>query len=187
MGAWGHKALESDEGLDVIGFLQDYIENQTNLNLVSLTDIVKAMKNDGFFGDTFKDIDFFYDVSAMALAEIYITYLDTGNFLSDESKSRKVQTWTADENALKFIVKYLTYRDPYDQLDMIQFGWKMGTKEAISIVKQLSRRLYDNCEFAVCYKEGQSVLYKVLQEESYPRKYSYKKTVYEQQMKKYVL
>ena len=80
-----------------------------------------------------------------------------------------------------------TYRDPYDQLDMIQFGWKMGTKEAISIVKQLSRRLYDNCEFAVCYKEGQSVLYKVLQEESYPREYSYKKTVYEQQIKKYVL
>ncbi len=108
MGAWGYKALESDEGLDVVGFLQDYIENQINLNLVSLTDIVKAMKNDGFFGDTFKDIDFFYDVSAMALAEIYITYLDTGNFLSDESKSRKVQTWTADENALKFIVKYLT-------------------------------------------------------------------------------
>ena len=80
-----------------------------------------------------------------------------------------------------------TYRDPYDQLDMIQFGWRMSTKEGISIVKQLSRRLYDNCEYAVCYKEGQSVLYKVLQKERYPRKYSYMKMVHEQQMKKYVL
>jgi len=107
MGAWGYKALESDEGLDVVGFLQDYIENQINLNHLSLTDIVKAMKNDGFFGETFKDIDFFYDVSAMALAEIYITFLDTGNFLSDESKCGNVQSLTADEDALTFIIRYL--------------------------------------------------------------------------------
>jgi len=107
MGVWGYKALESDEGLDVVGFLQDYIENQINLNHLSLTDIVKAMKNDGFFGETFKDIDFFYDVSAMALAEIYITFLDTGNFLSDESKCGNVQSLTADEDALTFIIRYL--------------------------------------------------------------------------------
>jgi len=107
MGAWGYKALESDEGLDVVGFLQDYIENQINLNHLSLTDIVKAMKNDGFFGETFKDIDFFYDVSAMALAEIYITFLNTGNFLSDESKCGNVQSLTADEDALTFIIRYL--------------------------------------------------------------------------------
>jgi len=107
MGVWGYKALESDEGLDVVGFLQDYIENQINLNHLSLTDIVKAMKNDGFFGETFKDIDFFYDVSAMALAEIYITFLNTGNFLSDESKCGNVQSLTADEDALTFIIRYL--------------------------------------------------------------------------------
>ncbi len=28
MGAWGYKALESDEGLDVVGFLQDFINQQ---------------------------------------------------------------------------------------------------------------------------------------------------------------
>jgi len=59
VGAWGYKALESDEGLDVAGFLQDYIENQINSNHLLLTDIIKAMKNDGFFGETFNDIDFF--------------------------------------------------------------------------------------------------------------------------------
>ena len=120
MGAWGYKALESDEGLDVVGFLQDYIKNQINSNYLSLADIVKAMKNDGFFGDTFKDIDFFYDVSAMALAEIYITYLDTGKFLSDESKCGNVQSLTADEGALTFIIRYLTdIRDEVPEVERL--------------------------------------------------------------------
>lgn len=26
MGAWGYKALESDEGLDVVAFLQEFME-----------------------------------------------------------------------------------------------------------------------------------------------------------------
>jgi len=44
----------------------------------------------------------------MALAEIFITYLDTGYFLSDESKCGNVQSLTADEDALIFIIRYLT-------------------------------------------------------------------------------
>lgn len=131
MGAWGYKALESDEGLDVAGFLQDYIENQINSNHLLLTDIIKAMKNDGFFGETFNDIDFFYDVSVMALAEIYITYLDTGYFLSDESKCGNVQslTLTADEDALIFIIRYLT--DIRDEMPD-----KHGSREIVELWRE---------------------------------------------------
>lgn len=71
MGAWGHKALESDEGLDVVDFIRDYVSsNYPNNEPVNLTlsELIKLMKADGFFGETFNDIDFYFDNSAMALA-----------------------------------------------------------------------------------------------------------------------
>ncbi|MFJ7367957.1 hypothetical protein ACIQVU_00705 [Lysinibacillus sp. NPDC098008] len=77
-----------------------------------------------------------------------------------------------------------TYRHPLDQQDTIQFGWRVNTKLDLYRIRQLTRQLYDNCEFAVRYEEGLSVLYKVLQQERYPYKYYYQ-TVYEQQLKQY--
>ncbi|MEK4155981.1 hypothetical protein NST45_14055 [Paenibacillus sp. FSL R7-0163] len=75
-----------------------------------------------------------------------------------------------------------TYRDPLDQLDMIYFGWRCSSE--IDLIRELSRRFYDECEFAVRYEEGQSVLYKLLKEDTYPRKFYYN-TVFEQQLKRY--
>lgn len=77
-----------------------------------------------------------------------------------------------------------TYRDPLDQLDMIRFGWR--TKENIEEVQRLSRLLYDECEYAVCYSEGQSVLLDVLREDKYPRKFHYV-TLFEQRIKRYLV
>ena len=61
-----------------------------------------------------------------------------------------------------------TYRDPLDQQDTIQFGWRVSTKLDLYRIRQLTRQLYDDCKIAVRYKEGLSVLYKVLQQERYP-------------------
>ncbi|WP_341302728.1 hypothetical protein MHB44_10540 [Lysinibacillus sp. FSL H8-0500] len=77
-----------------------------------------------------------------------------------------------------------TYRDLLDQQDTIRFGWRVSTKLDLYRIRQLTRQFYDNCEFAVRYEEGLSVLYKVLQQEHYPYKYYYQ-TVYEQHIKKY--
>ncbi|MBX8943707.1 MULTISPECIES: hypothetical protein [Lysinibacillus] len=76
-----------------------------------------------------------------------------------------------------------TYRDPLDQLDLIQFGWRVNTKD-VHLVRQLTRKLFDNCEERIRYEEGQSILYQVLQEQHYPRKLYYE-TLYEQQLKKF--
>lgn len=43
----------------------------------------------------------------------------------------------------------------------------------------ISRTIYDECEFAVRYQEGQSVLYEMLREDRYPRQFHYD-TVFEQ-------
>ncbi|WP_312124783.1 hypothetical protein [Lysinibacillus boronitolerans] len=64
------------------------------------------MKQQGFFGKTLEDIDFFYDISALALAELYCQYLNTGTIYGQESKDRQIQ-WVVDESSLTFILRYL--------------------------------------------------------------------------------
>lgn len=53
-----------------------------------------------------EDIDFFYDISALALAELYSQYLDTGTIYGQESKDEQIQ-WVVDESSLTFILRYL--------------------------------------------------------------------------------
>lgn len=106
MGAWGYKALESDEGLDVVAFLQEFMEQQKESNEITLSGIIQAMKQQGLFGKTFEEIDFFYDISAMALAELYSQYLNTGTIYGQERKGGEIQ-WVADEGSLTFLLRYL--------------------------------------------------------------------------------
>lgn len=77
-----------------------------------------------------------------------------------------------------------TYRDPLDQMDMIHFGWR--TKGELQRVRELSRRMYDGCEFAVRYSEGRSVLHQVLREDRYPRKFHYNGE-FGQRLKRYLV
>ena len=108
MGAWGHKALESDEGLDVVDLLRDNIP--ANLEF-TLTDVIALMKEKGFFGKDFSEIDFFYDNSAMALAELYIMFREEGKLRYEHEEENKdlarIKAFTADNNSLKFLLKYL--------------------------------------------------------------------------------
>ncbi|OXS74427.1 hypothetical protein B1B04_09975 [Lysinibacillus sp. KCTC 33748] len=108
MGAWGYKPLESDEGLDVVDFLEDYIHSNLESNHLELSEVINAMKRKGFFGESFDDIDFLFDISAMALAELYVMYLDTGKLNDAEDKFEKIHSINADEESLKFILRYLT-------------------------------------------------------------------------------
>ncbi|ACA40759.1 DUF4259 domain-containing protein [Lysinibacillus sp. fkY74-1] len=127
MGAWGYKALESDEGLDVVGMVRDYIEHHQELTYIPLSNIVQKMKSKGFFGETIEDVDFFYDVSAMALAELYIDYLDNGEFCGHKSIHSQKQLM-ADEDSLAFILNYLKdirdeMPDQYGEREMIEL-WR---------------------------------------------------------------
>lgn len=106
MGAWGVKALESDNGLDVLHFLNDYLAEHTS---ITLEDMVAVMKDEGLLGETFEDVDFLYDNTAMALAELYAEWLDTGKFAHGEENSvwTKVTDFTASQEALDFLLRYL--------------------------------------------------------------------------------
>lgn len=104
MGAWGIRALQRDEGLDVLDFLEkSCLPGHTALKL---EEIITAMKDDGFFGETFEEIDFFYDQSALALAELYLEWPDTETFPDGELWSN-IQKFTASGEALRFLLRYL--------------------------------------------------------------------------------
>ena len=103
MGAWGIRALDSDEGLDVLDFLKGYCT--PGRTALRLEDIFAAMKGDGFFGDTFEEIDFYYDSSALALAELYLGWLDTGTFLPQDGGY--ITEITASGESIGFMLRYL--------------------------------------------------------------------------------
>ena len=108
MGAWGIKALESDEGLDMIGILTDeYLSKHSILNL---DEILELMKQEGMLGEDLSDIDFLYDNTAIALAELYFQWKADGklNYDTDNSIWCKVTDFTASKKALAFLLRQLT-------------------------------------------------------------------------------
>ena len=108
MGAWGIKALESDEGLDMIGILTDeYLSKHSVLNL---DEILELMKQEGMLGEDLSDIDFLYDNTAMALAELYFQWKDNSKLDYDHEEAiwDKVTGFTASKEALAFLLRQLT-------------------------------------------------------------------------------
>ncbi|MFT9819139.1 hypothetical protein [Lysinibacillus sp. NPDC056185] len=47
------------------------------------------MKRGEFFGESFDEIDFVFDISAMTLAELYVMYLGTGKLYDGETTLKK--------------------------------------------------------------------------------------------------
>ena len=76
MGAWGIKALESDEGLDVLDILKnEYVPEHP---VMDLGEIIQLMKEQVMLGEEPSQIDFLFDNTAMALAELYFQWKDLG-------------------------------------------------------------------------------------------------------------
>lgn len=106
--------------MDVVDFLEDYIHTLQS-NQMELSEVINAMKQEGLFGESFDEIDFVFDISAMALAELYVMYLDTGKLNDAEDEFEKIHSINADEETLKFIVRYLTdIRDEVPDADGIR-------------------------------------------------------------------
>ena len=108
MGAWGIKALERDEGLDVLDILKnEYVPEHP---VMDLGEMIELMKEEGMLGEDLSDIDFLYDNTAMALAELYFQWKDDGklNYDTDNSIWCKVTDFTASKKALVFLLRQLT-------------------------------------------------------------------------------
>ncbi|MGW5383131.1 hypothetical protein [Nocardia sp. NPDC003963] len=67
MGAWGVKALESDEGLEVLALVEQISDGRDR---VTADDLVNAAGAEGLLGGDPAGDEYLYDVTALALAEI---------------------------------------------------------------------------------------------------------------------
>ena len=108
MGSWGVKALESDEGLDVIDILtNEYVPEHPVLDL---GEIIELMKEEVMLGADFSQIDFLFDNTAMALAELYFQWKDVGKLDqgTEESVWNKVTDFMTSKEALDLLLRQLT-------------------------------------------------------------------------------
>lgn len=108
MGAWGIKALERDEGLDVLNILKnEYVPEHP---VMDLGEMIELMKEEGMLGEDLSDIDFLYDNTAMALAELYFQWKDNSKLDYDHEEAiwDKITGFTASKEAIAFLLRQLT-------------------------------------------------------------------------------
>lgn len=108
MGAWGIKALERDEGLDVLDILKnEYVPEHP---VMDLGEMIELMKEEVMLGSDFSQIDFLFDNTAMALAELYFQWKDNSKLDYDHEEAiwDKVTGFTASKEALAFLLRQLT-------------------------------------------------------------------------------
>lgn len=112
MGAWGIKALESDEGLDVVDVLREYLEEFKNKKVITLKEIIDLMIEEGMLGETFEDIDFLYDNTAIAISELYFDFKENGkldyDYDDEETTFSKLEKFSSDKKSLKYLIDYLS-------------------------------------------------------------------------------
>lgn len=112
MGAWGIKALESDEGLDVVDVLREYLKEFKNKKVITLKEIIDLMIEEGMLGETFEDIDFLYDNTAIAISELYFDFKENGkldyDYDDEETTFSKLEKFSSDKKSLKYLIDYLT-------------------------------------------------------------------------------
>ena len=108
MGAWGVKALESDNGLDIIYILESFYFKKTEL---TLSEIIAKLINEGFLSNNRDDIDFLYDNTIVSLAELIFMFKENGELdydNEDEKISLRNKThFHSDKKSLEFILQFL--------------------------------------------------------------------------------
>ena len=100
--------MESDEGLDVIDILtNEYVPEHPVLDL---GEIIELMKEEVMLGADFSQIDFLFDNTAMALAELYFQWKDVGklDYGTEESVWNKVTDFMTSKEALDLLLRQLT-------------------------------------------------------------------------------
>lgn len=114
MGAWGIFTLESDEGMDVAAYLRDFVDESEDRGNLSLSNVIEALKENELLSNTTKDIDYYYDQTALTLAELYVLFNERTAFELDEEAKLEIEdlfdsieSFNADKSSLKFLAEHL--------------------------------------------------------------------------------
>lgn len=107
MGAWGIKALESDEGLDVIDILEnEYIPEHSIMNL---EEIIQLMRDEVMLGKNLTEVDFLFDNTAIALTELYFQWKEERkfNYETENNIWKKVTDFISSKKSIDILLKQL--------------------------------------------------------------------------------
>lgn len=107
MGAWGIKALESDEGLDVIDILEnEYIPEHSIMNL---EEIIQLMRDEIMLGKDLTEVDFLFDNTAIALTELYFQWKEERkfNYETENNIWEKVTDFISSKKSIDILLKQL--------------------------------------------------------------------------------
>lgn len=107
MGAWGIKALESDEGLDVIDILEnEYIPEHSIMNL---EEIIQLMRDEVMLGKDLTEVDFLFDNTAIALTELYFQWKEERkfNYETENNRWEKVTDFISSKKSIDILLKQL--------------------------------------------------------------------------------
>lgn len=107
MGAWGIKALESDEGLDVIDILEnEYIPEHSIMNL---EEIIQLMRDEVMLGKDLTEVDFLFDNTAIALTELYFQWKEERkfNYETENNIWEKVTDFISSKKSIDILLKNL--------------------------------------------------------------------------------
>ena len=107
MGAWGIKALESDEGLDVIDILEnEYIPEHSIMNL---EEIIQLMRDEVMLGKDLTEVDFLFDNTAIALTELYFQWKEERkfNYGTENNIWKKVTDFISSKKSIDILLKQL--------------------------------------------------------------------------------
>lgn len=150
MGAWGIKSLQSDEGLDVLDILENqYLAEHT---AIKMEDVISVLKEEVMLGETFEQIDFLFDNTAMALAELYVEWLETGKLGYDRGNQMsvwsKVTDFTVSQDAIDFLLRCLNdirneAPDEDGEREIVELwrdsdGWKEWSNHLDMLILRLS-------------------------------------------------
>ncbi len=107
MGACGIKALESDEGLDVIDILEnEYIPEHSIMNL---EEIIQLMRDEVMLGKDLTEVDFLFDNTAIALTELYFQWKEERkfNYETENNIWKKVTDFISSKKSIDILLKQL--------------------------------------------------------------------------------
>lgn len=105
MGSWGIASLESDEGLDVLNAITEYVKDRKS---VQLRDLLAHYRELGFLSEDPEEEDFLYDNTAIALAEIVYAYIQSGKTQYEGLEGLKEIVWdTEDLSDLRQLVQQI--------------------------------------------------------------------------------
>ena len=111
MGAWGVRALDSDEGLDVLDEFTDYsIENDK----IKIGDLIEYFIETEFLPENPDEKDFLYDQTVMVLAELLEEYNEKGKIVleyeddDEEEVEAEITNVSFDESDINYLTEQIT-------------------------------------------------------------------------------